>query len=123
MQAVGYKQSKEYFNSELKAYKLIGDVSSICISRYNPNKKITTSEEFLKQPKRYCFNLVVPIDQFSAEKHIYYYDSKAKAIENHKKIKTQLYDQLTKPFLNKIKVGRRLTLNDEERLLEILNKF
>jgi len=124
MKTVGYKQFTEYFNKVPENYKRIDSISDLNTSYYDPTaKKATTIQEIHKRKKRYCFNLTIPTNNTSAKKHIYYYDSKEEAQKHHKQLKAQLYDQLTKPYLKKIERGRKLTIKDEETLIEIMNSF
>lgn len=124
MKAVGYKQFTEYFNKIPGNYKKIDSISDINISYYDPTaKKVNTLQDLYKRKKRYCFNLTIPTDTSSAKKHIYYFDSEKEAKKHHRQLKTQLYDQLTKPFLSKINRGRKLTIQEEEKLTEIINSF
>jgi len=124
MKTVGYKQFTEYFNESPKNYKYIDSISDLNTSYYDPTaKKVTTIKEMHKRKKRYCFNLTIPTSSTSSKRHIYYYDSKEEAQKYHRKLKAQLYDQLTKPYLKKIENGRKLTIRDEETLTEIMNSF
>lgn len=124
MKTIGYKQCTEYFNREPMAYHRIDGISDINTSYYNPAaKKAETKEELLARKKRYCFNLTIPTSNVTAKRHVYYFDSEKKAKTYHRKLKIQLYDQLTKPFLKKINRGRKLSLREEEILTNIINSF
>lgn len=125
MRYLEYKQFKKYFNEKFNNYKKIENVSKLNISYYNPFLNKTNSiEEMLKRPKRYYFNVVVPTNsKCHAKQETYYYDSKQEAEQEYKKAKLQFYDQLTKPYLEKIDAGKKLCDTDIKKIYEIIDSF
>ena len=122
---VGYGQNIKYLNKKPDLKTEIYDLSAVVESRYNTSKeKISSVEEFMKYPIKYCFNVSAKSKtETTAFKHCYYFDNKEEAVSEHKKLKVKLYDQLTAPFLKKLDSKQSLSINDQMRLHAIFNRM
>lgn len=122
---IGYKQCQEYFNRSPQAFDEIFELSTISITRYNPEvKKSTSLNEFLKRPERYTFDFSTKCTgTTNYKKHVYYYDDLNTAKIEHKKLRLKLYDQQTKPYLNKINKKIKLTTADKDTILQIIDNI
>lgn len=110
---IGYKQHIEHFNSKPDIKNKICGVSGI-----------VTKFKSLDGPKSYYFDVVVNKNKsISKLKHSYCFDTLDKACAAHSEIRIKYYDQQTKPYLTKIEKGKKLSLEDKEKILEIINKF
>jgi len=117
MSVMGYKQIIKHENDLPKIKTKIADLSTLC--RYKSAKTNKVHE-----PDRYYFDITLNgSGLLSAYKHVCYFDDKEKAESIYKELRLKLYDQETKPFLNKIASNYRLTTNDKERIYKIFNKF
>ena len=123
--SVGYKQSLIYMNKKPEIKTEIYDLSAIVESRRDNSKEVITSvQEFMKKPIKYCFNVSVKADtEKTAFRHSYYFDNKEEATKEHKKLKVKLYDQLTEPFLKKLNTQQTLSMQDQLKLNLIFDKL
>jgi len=121
--SIGYKQYKEHFNSAPDIKMEIAELSTLGNCRYNPNDKKTADiSEFLKRPVRYHFDIKVkPANVPTLFHHACYFDSKEDAEKAHRQFKIKLYDQQTKPYLDKIAKKRNLSVEDQEKILQIID--
>lgn len=125
MSIVGYKQNIEMFNTKPVLNGTIDQVSELTVCRYYPEKPIAkTKEELLTRPERYSFQVILREDKsHRGFRYIYYFDDKKKAVLFHKEAKIRHYDQMTRPFLNKITKGKKLSYHDKLRIHEVVNSF
>lgn len=114
MTVLGYKQVIEH-NDKMPIVKTkILDLSTLC--RY----KDGTSQN---RPDRYYFDITTrSAGTNSAYKHVCCFNDIREAKKKYKEISLKFYDQLTSPFLQKIKSGHSLTLKDKEKISMIMNK-
>ena len=122
---VGYDQNIRHDNDKPAIKNDIYALSPISTSRYNPNEKATADiESFLKRPVKYYFNVVTKSKkETTAFKHSYYFDKQSEAIEEHRKLKVKWYDQLTKPFLDKLEHSSQLSIPDQVKLNTIIERL
>ena len=114
MRSIGYKQLLVHDNVIPCIKNQILDLSTLY--RYKDGSK--------NKPDRYYFDVTLGGGGLNnAYKHAYYFDSIQNAKKSHKQLSLKFYDQLTSPFLQKIKSKRYLTTRDKERILEILDKI
>ena len=125
MSIVGYKQNTEIFNTKPVLKGIIDQVSELTTCRYYPEKPMAkTKEELLARPERYSFQIILREDNsHRGFRYVYYFDDKKKAILFHKEAKIRHYDQMTRPFLNKITKGKKLSYYDKLRIHEVVNSF
>lgn len=110
---IGYKQHIEHFNTKPDIKNRICGISGI-----------VTKYQTLDGKKSYYFDVIVNKDKsITRLKHSYCFDTLDKANAAHSEIRTKYYDQQTKPYLAKIEKGKKLSFEDKEKILEILNKF
>lgn len=110
---IGYKQHIEHFNSEPDIKTKICEVSGI-----------VTHTKVLNGEKQYYFDVVVNKDKsITKVKHSYHFNSLDQAKNMHQKTRTKYYDQQTKPYLTKIEKGKKLTKEDKEKILQIIDNF
>ena len=122
---VGYGQYVSHINENPDLKNEIYDLSTVSISRYNPDAPKTSDPQvMLKRSPRYCFNVSSKSKQeTTAYRHSYYFDSIEKAKEEHRKLKIRLYDQLTAPILQRLKSSSRLNISDQVLLDDIIAKI
>ena len=116
MSNVGYKQIVKHENSlpEIKT-KIINLSTLCCYKCYDKNNT--------RQQDRYYFDVTVNnTGLLSAYKHVCYFDDKEIAKNKYKDLRLKLYDQETKPFLNKIASRHFLTQKDKEKIYNIFDK-
>lgn len=122
---VGYKQNQEHFNCSPEIKTKISELSSISTCRYDPTAEKTGDiDEFLKRPIKYTYDITVKSeDALSVFKHSCYFDNREDAEKNHKNLRVKYYDQLTAPYLDKIKRRGKLSTYDQDEILGIIKKF
>lgn len=122
---IGYKQHKEHFNTSPRIGDEISGLSGISTCRYDPNGvKTADINAFMQRPLKYTYNVVVKNPETSNFfMHSCYFDNKADAELSHKKLKVKYYDQLTKPFLSKLKHNIHLSIRDQAKLEGIFKMF
>lgn len=115
MAVLGYKQIINHNNKMPTIRTKILDVSTLC--RYRDG----TSNN---KPDRYYFDITTNgVGLNSAYKHSCYFDNKNEAKKNYKETCLKFYDQLTSPFLQKVKSGHSLTMKDKEKISKIVDKI
>jgi hypothetical protein len=116
MSNVGYKQIVEHKNDLPEIKTKILNLSTLC--RYKCYDKNN-----IKKQDRYYFDVTVNgKGLLSAYKHVCYFDNKEIAEDIHKNLRLKLYDQETKPFLQKIASNHFLTQKDKEKIYNIFDK-
>lgn len=122
---VGYGQYVTHINKKPDLKSEIYDLSTVSISRYNPDEPKTSDPQvMLKRSPRYCFNVSAKSKQeTTAYRHSYYFDNIEEAKEEHRKLKIRLYDQLTAPILQKLKSSANLTIKDQILLQDIMTRI
>lgn len=120
---IGYKQTKEYFNTVPNIKSKINELSEISTSHYDPNAPKTNDiKAFLKRPIKYHFAMTEKRDDaITLFHHSCYFDNKEDAEREHRKFKLQIYDQRVSKYLKKINENRRLNIADQVELFEILD--
>lgn len=125
MTQIGYKQFMEYFNKVPKNLSNLESISKIIISRFNPKlKKTTDIEKVAKRKPKYVFDVITKTPKTNQRfKHIYYFDSKERAIKEHKNLLLLLYDKSMEKYLRKMDKNRRLSQTEKEEIIETIEKF
>lgn len=120
---IGYKQTKEYFNSVPQINSKIDDLSEVSTSYYDPKAPKTNDiKAFLKRPVRYHFAMTEKKPgSVTLFHHSCYFDNKDEALKAHQRFKLQVYDQRVSKYLNKINEGKQLSVVDQIELLNIIN--
>lgn len=110
---IGYRQHIEHFNTEPDLKTKICNISDI-----------VTHTKLKNGEKQYYFDVVVNKNKSITKiKHSYHFDNQDQAKTVHTKIRTKFYDQETKPYLTKIEKGKKLTKEDKEKILKIIDSF
>lgn len=114
MGVVGYKQTITHINDLPIIKTKILNLSTLY--RYRDG----TSQN---KPDRYYFDITVNGTGLnSAYRHACYFDNEKTAKRKHKELSLKFYDQLSTPFLQKIKSKHLLTLKDKEKILALIDK-
>ena len=110
---IGYKQHIEHVNIEPDLKNKICNISNI-----------VTHTKVINNKKQYYFDVVVNKEKsITRIKHSYYFDDLNQAKNMYLKTRTKFYDQETKPYLTKIEKGKKLTKEDKEKILKIIDSF
>ena len=122
---VGYGQNIKHLNTKPDLQHDIFDLSTLSVSRSYPARpKTSNRKEIMERPPRYCFNVSTKAKtDTTAYRHSYYFDNKEEASIEYKKLKTRLYDQLTKPLLNKLKSTDQLSVQEQILFKSILDRM
>lgn len=116
MSTIGYKQIIKHVNNLPKIKTKILNLSTLCRYKcYDLNN--------IKKTDRYYFDVTVNGGGLlSAYKHVCYFDNKDEAEKTYRDLRIELYDQETKPFLNKIASNHFLTQEDKDKIYAIFDK-